>query len=208
MHVWGAFVVKICALSRFVHPAVMCSKGRMLSPHGKVHGKATESTVEILYRLGTHQDDGLRTRYDITEWRCVSTHTHSVTFCLIAPYISTLITCLLMSIFILVVVTCSVVNNNNNNNNTNNNVICIRRILVLQWCRNAVGTSLGLPSDVGFQLLCYSCSPYYTCLVIPVTDYRFVTQQWLLSPIPVTCHTSLKVISGIVFVTLASCAES
>ena len=40
----------------------MCYEGRVLSPHGKVHGKATESTVEILYRLGTHQDDGLRTR--------------------------------------------------------------------------------------------------------------------------------------------------
>ena len=35
-----------------------------MSPHGKVHGKATESTVEILYRLGTHHDDGLRTRYN------------------------------------------------------------------------------------------------------------------------------------------------
>lgn len=28
-------------------------------PHGKVHGKATESTVDILYQLGTHCDDGL-----------------------------------------------------------------------------------------------------------------------------------------------------
>jgi len=41
---------------------MLCFEGRMLSPHGKVHGKATESTVEILYQLGTHQDDGLRTR--------------------------------------------------------------------------------------------------------------------------------------------------
>ena len=49
------------------HLAVICCTGRMLSPHGKVHGKATESTVEILYQLGTHQDDGLRTRYDIIE---------------------------------------------------------------------------------------------------------------------------------------------
>jgi len=50
-------------LSRLWHHTVVCSKGRMMSPHGKVHGKATESTVEILYQLGTHQDDGLRTRY-------------------------------------------------------------------------------------------------------------------------------------------------
>ena len=54
-------------LSRSCQDAVMCCKGRVLSPHGKVHGKATESTVEILYRLGTHQDDELRTRYDETE---------------------------------------------------------------------------------------------------------------------------------------------
>jgi baculoviral IAP repeat-containing protein 6 len=38
------------------------NEGRFLSPHGKIHGKATESTVEILYRLGTHQDVGLLTR--------------------------------------------------------------------------------------------------------------------------------------------------
>ena len=50
-----------------MHAAVLCFKGRVLSPHGKVHGKATESTVEILYRLGTHQDDGLTSRYDIPE---------------------------------------------------------------------------------------------------------------------------------------------
>jgi len=55
------------------HVVVMCCTGRMLSPHGKVHGKATESTVEILYQLGTHQDDGLRTRYDIIEQHYVST---------------------------------------------------------------------------------------------------------------------------------------
>ena len=50
-----------------LHATVMCFKGRVLSPHGKVHGRATESTVEILYRLGTHQDDELKTRYDITQ---------------------------------------------------------------------------------------------------------------------------------------------
>lgn len=50
-----------------VDATVICLEGRILSPHGKVHGKATESTVEILYRLGTHQDDGLRTRYDTTK---------------------------------------------------------------------------------------------------------------------------------------------
>jgi len=32
-------------------------------PHGKIHGKATESTVDILYQLGTHNDASLLPRF-------------------------------------------------------------------------------------------------------------------------------------------------